>query len=761
MAVSRKFVSLVLAGSILLSTVSLAGCSRSGTGTPRTVTYVSGDEAFYDVASFDISEHYTSQHIYGYVEPRVLYYGDTEMVTAIKTSNMDKDGFVKDSFYYEKFDYEGNKIGLVRQGATCSVPVTNVFVADGKYYGIFPEQPQSSEYIIYNLDFDKEVLVEYGRFSLAKTDGIVARLMPVYVDGNILISADSGAGVSITSSIISLDASGEIKWEKDFDFCIEKCLRWDDNSILMCTTDKRYYTYDVANFQLTEISVDKQLYSKYLSNGTFLDDGNVCYERTDRIDVLNLKDMSESVLVDYNYCDFSMSDASQCTVEYLSSDRIVLHDTASGKPGESSFRWKTFVLLHSDKNPYAGRPMLEIAQIQGVDDLVGAGVYEYNHSQSEYFAYITGRYNVDGDFVVPDIYGDDLTATQIKQLVIDQLKIDILNGEGPDVVIGLGDTTAINYPDWLCDFNKLIEEDSDISADDYFENGFYAFQNDSGLFQIPLEIQGYGILANINNGYSTGNGFTYDGYNSLVEANDGFDMIGYRTRDEYMECLYRSNERFFFDHGRPNFDCDEFRAMADYLKNCVTDTGLDPESEDYNVINHSHPGYYYVYFYSFYEDIQYDEFQLEDWNVFGIPSLGSQGPVLSVSNTIAIATCTSDVDASWGFVKLMLSEKVQVHAISNPINKSAYYTYAQNSLEMIDFMIQDLGLMLRYKFPDSSIEKYRLMLERIDHTDAIDTEIYAIVCEEMPAYFSDDKTIDQVIDIINRRAQLVVDERGT
>ena len=51
-------------------------------------------------------------------------------------------------------------------------------------------------------DFDKEVLVEYGRFSLAKTDGIVARLMPVYVDGNILISADSGAGVSITSSII-------------------------------------------------------------------------------------------------------------------------------------------------------------------------------------------------------------------------------------------------------------------------------------------------------------------------------------------------------------------------------------------------------------------------------------------------------------------------------------------------------------------------------------------------------------------------------
>ncbi len=58
------------------------------------------------------------------------------------------------------------------------------------------------------------------------------------------------------------------------------------------------------------------------------------------------------------------------------------------------------------------------------------------------------------------------------------------------------------------------------------------------------------------------------------------------------------------------------------------------------------------------------------------------------------------------------------------------------------------------------IDRYRTFIERIDHADAIDSEIYAIVCEELPAYFSDDKSLDQVIEIINQRARLVVDERG-
>lgn len=716
----------------------------------KPASYVGDDVAFYNVNTIQIPQDLDSYDLYDEVVGGMTYYGEDALVTTIIAGKFESDYTYTARSFYEKYDYDGNYMGKVGLPAGSAMQLITIYESNGNSYAVCQETYDSNNYIVYSLNFENKEMTEVNSFSLSKNDGYLLNATPVYVGGNVLLHTFFSNGHDHTSAIVAIDPNGDISWNRMFDFEIFRMSEWDEDNVLIDSVDKKFYKYTISTNTLTEIDIENSLCSKYV-NGTVGTNGNLYRNRRDRIDVLNIDNKTESVLVDFNFCDIDMSKVTFCNIEKITQDKIILYDAAI-RPGESFKTRKIIILNKADINPYAGRAIIEVAQLWNVNEVLGAGAYTYNNSQEEYFAYISSRYNTDGDFVVPEIYGDDLTSLEISNLIMNQLKQDIINGEGPDVIIGLGDTTSMNYSNYLMDYNELINEDNDFDTSDFFTNAFYAYQNNGELFQIPLEISGFGVLTDTTELSANDVGFIYSNYPTFVETvNEGFDPIAYdNTRDRYMQFLYANNEDAFFENGKANFDSEAFREMAEYLKNNVTENGINtsirmPNALWWNVA-------------SFYQDIQFDELN-RGWDLYGAPSLDGRGPMLSVYNTAAIVTSTSSVDASWSFVKTLLSEDVQLKSINNPINKVAFDTYAEKSLEMIDFMFQDYGRVNPMKFTEESIEHYRHMLEKIDHSDAIDSEIYAVVCEEMPPYFYGDKTLDQVIEVINKRAQLILDER--
>ena len=58
------------------------------------------------------------------------------------------------------------------------------------------------------------------------------------------------------------------------------------------------------------------------------------------------------------------------------------------------------------------------------------------------------------------------------------------------------------------------------------------------------------------------------------------------------------------------------------------------------------------------------------------------------------------------------------------------------------------------------LDTIRNIVGSVDHAVRSDTDVDIIVYEEIQAYLVGDKTLDEVIEIMNDRAQTVINERG-
>ena len=159
----------------------------------------------------------------------------------------------------------------------------------------------------------------------------------------------------------------------------------------------------------------------------------------------------------------------------------------------------------------------------------------------------------------------------------------------------------------------------------------------------------------------------------------------------------------------------------------------------------------------------------------GLPSGDGRGPVLTVSASVAIAAKTEYEDACLSFIDLLLSDDIQTSygelTMSIPIKVSSFEASANSALEEINRQIR-LGIEFKeiYGFSDSSMPNEEIddsvigdfedIMLSCSSVASLDPEIMIIVKEEIPAYFSGQKSLDEVIPIINNRVATFVNERG-
>ena len=146
--------------------------------------------------------------------------------------------------------------------------------------------------------------------------------------------------------------------------------------------------------------------------------------------------------------------------------------------------------------------------------------------------------------------------------------------------------------------------------------------------------------------------------------------------------------------------------------------------------------------------------------------------MIGAYTSVAISAQAYDLDACAEFVKMLISDEVQEElgkSGSFTLNREIFERVGHEAVDYfnenpIDGMYYGGGYGMdipqnRIKFTYDQVDDLEKTIESCSKTNTQDASINVILVEEMPAYFSGQKDLDEVVKIAQDRVQKVLDER--
>lgn len=747
----KKFVAILLSVCFLLGM--LTSCSKIKSEMAR----VPDDESFFESKDLVLGDEYINDESYSFRQVTPVYYCSDYLYLEIALDNEE---------YLEKYDYQGTRISKTDlsplSGGQDYVMSIVMFGDDDRTYLITAESASGTEsYIntLYQLSGSDDELTKIDTINMDLSGKAVSIIEAKLVGDEIFVEYQYMENSMYYYGIAVLSTDGECQYCHDIEGNICHLNSNGAGDIIYTEegNDKRFSLnrFDVDERKIETLSPGDDLIEDY-KLGSIGCDGNIYTQKGNKIMMYDPSAGAESEYMDLNYCGAGLYLSASAYIDYIDSDRVILHDLSVVR-NEKSGRCKITILQRTQSNPYAGRKIVDVAELWGIQEVLSDGVKKYNENNSDYFAYVDDKYDINV-VEIPQVYSDIVTNEDQKTVVnyiINLLIQDISNNEGPDVVIGLGDVTQVNSGSYLMDLNKFIDGADGINRSDYFGNAFSAFSTSDRQYQLPLSIQIAGIMTNTDNAPSNDIGYTFDEYLELVKGPsngaDPLDRAGLGRNSVFDEIFSSMQGDFINQDNEIDIDNEEFRNLAAFVRDNFNDTG-NYQTDMSSVM--------WTQFYDIYYDMIYGNASFQNWSVYGIPSEAGKGPAVTNYDTAAITTCAKDENASWSLIKCMLSEDVQgMQRLSNPININAFDVFANEAIEAANEVRLSQDNSARV-LDESDIDRYKTMLLKADTSLFADTEIVLIMNEELQPYYNGEKSIDEVIAVIANRCQLVLDERS-
>lgn len=473
-------------------------------------------------------------------------------------------------------------------------------------------------------------------------------------------------------------------------------------------------------------------------------------------------------------CNLNVSKLSGLEIVELTDTKLVLAGNVWVSSMTSSDDvFKIITLTKADKNPNAGKTVIKMASLTGYDYAMYESICNFNESSDTAFMVIDRRYDVNtADYSDVNTYDDYMkiyreTATSMG----DKLTVDIMAGEGPDILFNANMLTQLNNSNYLVDLSDCAEGDS------LFANIIDTCKTDGALYQVPVVISTVGITTYKDYVEDGQVGFTFEQYKTFVDTVcNGKDPIDL-TRSEYFSALYAAMASDFRNGNTIDFNNEAFKALAEYCKNDVIESNNDnyddgvwiediyeenPNAQYGNISNISS-------FFNNYGD------RVEDVRVLGLPSFDGRGPQFQIATAVAVSAQTKNLDACKDYVKSLLDSDNQMMFASSswasPVNKDVMYEVGKLAVEEHNHDVEeDLKWfteeeMIMYNIPstildDTAIDYYVSIVEGCTSCATTDVAIQTIMFEEMQPYYEGQKDIDTVIDTMSNRITTYLKERG-
>lgn len=560
----------------------------------------------------------------------------------------------------------------------------------------------------------------------------------------------------------------------------------DKTALVPVPTEREYdfYKIDLEMCKATKVNAkDYQWVDTNRINNSFNgSDGKVYYTTRKGVCVLDMVNKTSELIFDYNSCGVNRKYLSNLEIADCSEDSFLLCGQFASSDMFTPIYVNNFAIIELKKvkkNPHAGKRIIELYAYEGyLNEAIFDAIINYNNSSAKSYIVLSDRYDINSYLNYDGIRSlDDYDSVQLNANaeLSNNLAMDIMNGVGPDILMNTSSLGQLNNDNYLVDLSACSQN---LDSNKCFTNIIDGSKHDGKLYQFPISFTIEGIQTAPEYAGKNKKGFTTKEYKKfLYETLNGKDVIE-SGQALYFVKLFNGMSDEFIVNGKVYFDNPKFADIAEFVKESVQSKSISWDSvtnEEVGPMDFTTKGDKTAYYCNCPGISGYLVKRAQVKNgtaILGIPSSDGRGPMCGTDISVAVSKNAADIDACVQFVKMLITDEIQEKlAMSDKlvINREAfrkgcraaveYYNTKAGSQNLFDYS-EGTYVTSHMKFSAEDIDNLEKIVLSCSKMNSYDATINAILIEEMPAYFKDQKDLSEVVTILQDRVQKVLDERG-
>lgn len=420
----------------------------------------------------------------------------------------------------------------------------------------------------------------------------------------------------------------------------------------------------------------------------------------------------------------------------------------------------------------------EIVTIAGGSGSVGLqeAVVDFNAASEQYWIEIVDYYQRYSNNIGVDMetYEANLEAADLR------IRAEILAGEGPDMIYGSFEELK-EYRDagMLKDLMPMIESGESIHPEDMVQSIWKACLEGESLYIAPLSFEVVGMYAS-KEYFGDRTGITFEDNAEIIAGLPANVRYGYDdVYSRQLSKLLAFSLDYFIDTESETVDFDnpEFGLLLEYVKTFGVPPYDPNQSYEYNE-----------------EDIVSAEdlwpkgeivipatWLMEPWiyadikraassglTFSGYPSADASGPMGYISSAVAIVDKEQTSAACQLIFDTLYTEKIQ------KVSTADYDRYMYDSYPILNSLLEEYLLLPQENTPRTNwfmvespqkitkadADAVRTIINNVTEIYVTYPELEQIILEEAMPYINDQKTLEEVLPLIQNRVSLYVAERG-
>ncbi|MDR2547645.1 MAG: extracellular solute-binding protein [Lachnospiraceae bacterium] len=339
------------------------------------------------------------------------------------------------------------------------------------------------------------------------------------------------------------------------------------------------------------------------------------------------------------------------------------------------------------------------------------------------------------------------------------LELDIIRGQSPDIVITRQALSWNRYAELgiFEDLYPWLEADPLFNWEEHYENHIRAFELQGKLYGFPLwSFPQTLIVRQAVVGERVG--WNIDEFIAFVDSFDSdHTVFADPTKTAVLELCLIANGDILVDWSSEGadvgFNRDFITKVLAFANRFIDDERyVDNTRFDIRAQNGEIRVYVPEMRELFTEETMpvYQSLFGEPISFMAFPSERGSGNIISTDWLVSLSSQCRDKEAAWHFLSHYFSESMRSKEFIMEYIESrrgVHKRYSDHASGIIEFHIDD-----------NAIDSYHELLQRDMQIRIYDPRIEDIIKEEAAPYFSGDKTLDEVVDIIANRVSVYVNE---
>ncbi|MGN1305946.1 MAG: ABC transporter substrate-binding protein [Oscillospiraceae bacterium] len=679
---------------------------------------------------FDSSE--LGENTYANVQS-MFFSGDKLSLLISKSSWNNETGESSETFYLERFDKS-----LASAGKTELDDLKANYSADDYFYiSNYTEDNDGNGYVLIN----NNILVtdKNGKFQFS-----------VALDAN--TAQDSGSSIN---SIVRGKNGSVYALINSYSF---------KDDVYESNNTARIIDFAAKKFSDTEYPISASVYGSSYSGGQY----DIVYNGDSALYGLDIETNESTTLIDWIK---SGIDSTTLSNVILSPDGKIIYsaytyDYSGGGISYSQDDMVIYVLTKLDPSEIPDKELISVYTTY-IPYQIKSRISQFNKTSDKYQIEVTSY--MDDDW---SNYDD----------CIKRINNDLVAGKIPDILICDSSLPFNSYVSkgLIADLGSMMEKDESFNRGDYLENVLEAFSVGGKLYRIAPS---FSIVTKSAKKSIVGDktSWTMDDFLAVKEANPNSEMQTEMTSTNFVSSMivYNIGQYVNYETGECSFNTDSFKKALEYAKTLPAEIDYDSLYQDESYWMKRESAYRdgstilkdeYIYGFRTFKQDEEGYFG-EPVTMIGIPSDNGNGSMFQINTSLAIMAKAKNPDGAWEFIKTLLTDEAQENMGELPIKLSAldklaekakerpYWENEKGEKEYYDEQVW-IGEQQFVITPNTDEDNQRMMdfIKSINTVYEYDSDLLKIIDEEVQAYFSGQKSVDEVADIIQNRASTYISE---